>query len=164
MKNKKRNLFFIAVILNLSAFGQVTVTCTAYAEIVAMVTAKETVQLNFGRFSPGIGDGSITISPEGARLASGSATLIDGPFSQGAITVTGSENGSISVLLPTTQQLLHHFNSDNTIYLDKWTYSIPKTSITGNIVNIGATLHFGPVESNPVGNYSGTFQIILFYN
>jgi hypothetical protein len=164
MLNKKGFTFFIAVLFNLAVYSQVTVTGTVYTEIVSLTTAKETMQLNFGRFSPETGNGSITISPEGIRLASGSVQLLEGPFSQGIFTISGSETVSLSILLPTTRQLLRHFNSLNTLYLDKWTFNIPITERGDKIVNVGATLHFGPVESNPAGFYSGTYQIILLYN
>ena len=164
MKNKKWCLFIIAVLINLSAYSQITITGTAYTEIVPLATAKETVQLNFGRFSPETGGGSITVSPEGIRMTKNSVILLEGPFSQGTFTISGSENSSLSVLLPSTPQLLYHFNSSNTIYLNNWTFNILETATGDNIVNIGATLNFGSFEFNPAGFYAGTYQIILFYN
>jgi hypothetical protein len=164
MKKNKFYLLIITILLNISAFGQATVTATAYTEIVPLATVKETVQLNTGRFSVFADGGSITITPEGTRLASGSVILLDGPFSQAGFTITGSDNNSLSVLLPTAPQLLFHTNSVSTIYLDKWTCSVPKVRNGYVIVNVGATLNFKSIEANPAGIYTGRYQIIFFYN
>jgi len=164
MKNKKWCLFIIPFMINISAFSQVSVTGTVYTEIVPLASAKETVQLNFGRFSPEIGGGSITITHDGTRVANGSVTLLDGPFSQGTFTVSGSENNSLSVLLPGTLHLLYHNNSINTVYLDKWTFNIPGITTGNKLVYIGATLNFRSLEINPAGFYTGTYQVIFFYN
>ena len=163
MKNFKSCLIIIAVSLTYSSFAQISVTGTAYTEIVSLATANETVQLNFGRFYPEAGGGSITLSPEGIRMAYGNVKLLDGPYSQGVFTIAGSENNSLNIMLPTTPQLLYHNNSINTISLDQWTYYIPKTTSGDVYVNIGATLNFGPLESNPPGLYTGTYQIIFSY-
>jgi hypothetical protein len=157
-------MLLAAILINLSAFAQVTVTGTAYTEIVPLATINETIQLNTGRFSVLENGGSITITPEGSRLAKGSVILLDGPFSQASFTIKGSDNNSLSVLLPTTPQLLFHSNSVNSIYLDKWTYEIPKLSNGLVIINVGATLNFKSPESNPAGVYTGKYQIIFFYN
>jgi hypothetical protein len=164
MKNKKWYLFIIFFLINISVYSQVSVTGTAYTEIVPLATAKETVQLNFGRFSPDAGGGSITISYDGIRVATGLVTLLDGPFSQGTFAVSGSENNSLSVILPVTLQLLYHNKSINTVYLDKWTFNIPETTTGSRLVYIGATLNFRSLEINPAGFYSGTYQVIFFYN
>jgi|WetSurMetagenome_2_1015567.scaffolds.fasta_scaffold04341_4 hypothetical protein len=164
MKKIKLYTFLAAILMNLTAFGQVTVTGTAYTEIVPLATIIETIQLNTGRFSVLENGGSITITPQGSRLAKGSVILLDGPFSQASFTVKGSDNNSLSVLLPTTPQLLFHTNSVNTIYLDKWTYDIPRLSNGFVIVNVGATLNFKSLDSNPTGLYTGRYQIIFFYN
>jgi hypothetical protein len=163
MKKFKSCLIIIAVSLTYSSYGQISVTGTAYTEIVSIASANETVQLKFGRFYPEAGGGSITLSPEGIRMASGNVKLLDGNYSQGVFTITGSENNSLSILLPSTPLLLYHNNSINTIYLDRWTYSIPKTTSGDLYVNIGATLNFGPLESNPPGLYTGTYQVIFSY-
>ena len=164
MKNLKCCLVFIVVFLTFPLTGQVTVTGTAYSEIVELATANETVQLNFGRFTPETGGGSITLSPEGIRMANGNVKLVDGAYSQAIFTITGSGNNTLDVILPSTPQYLYHFNSINKMYIDRWTYSIPKTSSDEVIINIGASLNFGSMDSNPAGMYQGTYQVIFNYN
>ena len=163
MKIKKCMLFIFAILLYFSAYTQITLTGSAFTEIVPLATAKETVQLNFGRFSPKEDGGSITISPDGIRMSKNSVILLDGPSCQGTFKISGSANNSLSVLLPVTPQLLYHQNSVNTIYLDKWTFDMPVSNNDDCVVNIGATLNFKSVEVNPTGFYTGTYQIIFFY-
>lgn len=163
MKIKKFSMFIIAILTYFSAFTQITVTGSAFTEIVPLAIAKETVQLNFGRFSPKEDGGSITISPEGIRMAKNSVIMLDGPSCQGTFKISGSVNNSLSVLLPVTPQILYHQNSINTIYLDKWTFEMPVTSNDDCVINIGATLNFKSIEANPAGFYTGTYQIIFFY-
>jgi hypothetical protein len=164
MKITKYTLLILIIVLPNEVFCQMTVTGTAYTEIVPLASAKETVQLNFGRFSITGGGGSITISPAGSRTGDGSVLLLDGPYSQAGITISGSQNNSLTVLLPVTPQLLYHTNNVNTISLDKWKYYIPEGKNDNRIITIGATLNFKSIDSNPAGLYTGTYQIIFFYN
>lgn len=164
MKYNKFYLLIFGLIINISAYSQVSVTGTAYTEIVPLATVKETVQFNAGRFSVLSDGGSITITPEGTRLAKGSVILLDGPFSQGGFSISGSDNNSLSIILPNTPQFLYHTNSVSLIYLDKWTYDIPRIRNNNTMINIGATLHFKSIEANPAGIYTGKYQIIFFYN
>ena len=97
-------------------------------------------------------------------MANGNIKLVEGGFSQGVFIITGSGNNSINVLLPSTPQYLYHFNSINRMYLDKWTYNIPKVTSGNIIINIGATLNVGSPESNPAGMYQGKYQVIFGYN
>lgn len=164
MKTFKLPFLIIFILINLSAYGQVSVTGTAYTEIVPLSTVKETVQLNAGRFSSTANGGSITITPAGTRIANGSVILLEGPFSQGVFTVAGSANTTVSVLLPTTPQYLYHSHSSNSIYMDKWSFEAPRVTNGTLIINIGATLNFKSLDYNPAGLYIGKYQIIFFVN
>jgi hypothetical protein len=164
MKIYKFYLFIFAILLNNSVYSQVTTTGTAFTEIVPLTTVKETTQFNAGRFSVVSEGGSITITPAGNRLSKGSVVLLDGLFSQGGFLLTGSENNSIGVILPTTPQFLYSSNSVNKIYLDKWTYEAPRLNNGHVIVNIGATLNFKSLDANPAGVYMGKYHVIFVYN
>lgn len=164
MKTYKIYLLLIVLQINLSVYSQVSVTGTAYTEIVPLATVKETVQFNAGRFALVGNGGSVTITPQGTRLVEGSILVLDGPFSQGAFTIAGSEHSTISVILPSGIQMLYHSNSVNTIYIDKWDFDVPTSNGGYLIVNIGATLNFKSAEANPPGLYTGNYQVIFFYN
>jgi len=89
---------------------------------------------------------------------------MESTYSQGVFAITGAEINSLNVLFPDTPQLLYHTNSINTIYLDKWTFNSIFSTTGEVLVNIGATLNFGSLESNPSGLYIGTYQLIFNYN
>jgi len=51
------------------AKAQATATAHAFAEIIAALTATETAQLNFGKFSPEVQGGQVIVSPDLRELA-----------------------------------------------------------------------------------------------
>jgi len=67
-------LLVIALLAGLTIFkanAQANVTAKARAEVIEAITATETAQLNFGRFSPDIQGGKIILSPQGVRSVEG---------------------------------------------------------------------------------------------
>ncbi len=164
MKTFKYFLTVIALMTGFSSFGQVSVTGTAYTEIVPLVTAREKVQMNLGRFSTDEGGGSLVLTPDGLRIARGSVILLNSFASQAVFVISGSPDNSLSVLLPTTPQPLLHNRTSNRIYLENWTYNIPQTNDGKILVNVGATLEVGPESINPPGEYSGTYQVVFIFD
>lgn len=153
-----------AFLISISSLSQVSVTGTAYTEIVPMVTIKEKVQMNIGRFSTESGGGSIVITPEGVRIGKGSVVLLNGYYSQAIFIISGSSTNALSVILPGAPQPLYHNNSSNRVYLENWTYSTPGTNDGKTEIYIGATLEVGPDDLNPAGTYSGTYQVNFIFN
>ena len=78
-----------AVLFSLLFSGQVwaqaSVTAQAFAEVIEALTATETAQLNFGRFSPGVAGGEVIISPDGVKSAQGSVMLSEGTSITGQV-------------------------------------------------------------------------------
>lgn len=125
-----------------------------------------TVPLAFGRFAAGAG-GSVIVSPGGVRTASGGVVLLSsGAGSAAQFTLSGEPNRTYAIGLP----------SAGTIVLTSGTgHSMPVQSFSSNpsgsgqlgpggsqTIAIGATL--GVAASQPVGSYSGSFQVFLNYN
>ncbi len=164
MKMIKYILPIAALLISISSMGQVSVTGTAYTEIVPLVTIKEKVQMNIGRFSTESGGGSIIITPEGVRIGKGAVVMLNGYYSQAIFIISGSPNNSLSVILPSAPQPLYHNNSSNRVFLENWTYSIPGTKDGKTEIYIGATLEVGPDDLNPAGIYSGTYQVNFIFN
>ncbi|HKK41210.1 MAG TPA: DUF4402 domain-containing protein [Bacteroidales bacterium] len=164
MKTLRYSLTVIALLTGISSFGQVSVTGTAYTEIVPLVTAREKVQMNLGRFSTDKNGGSLVLTPEGFRIARGSVILLNSFASQAVFVISGSSDNSLSVLLPSTPQPLIHNRTSNRIFLENWTYDIPKTNDGKIQVNVGATLEVGPESINPPGEYTGTYQVVFIFN
>ena len=54
------------LLFTIKGWSQASVTAQAFAEVIAALTATETSQMNFGRFSPEVNGGQIVLSPSGA--------------------------------------------------------------------------------------------------
>jgi len=164
MRFSKFLLLLTTIITSLPVSGQISISGTAVTEIVPLVTVKEITQLNIGKFSSGENGGTITLTPNGTRTASGSVILIDSPYSQGSFSLSGFEPAGLSILLPSVAIPMIHNNSLSRVYLDNWTYEIP--SIKGNdvVINVGATLKVVSSERNPAGLYTGSYQVIFLFN
>ena len=168
-----RNLTFITLMLLSSfnlAWSQATVTAQAFAEVIEALSANETDQLNFGRFSTDVNGGDIIISPDGTRTIEGSVIGVAGPHSSGKFQVTGAPEASFTLQLPNGPAVLVHQETSKTMFVEDWVADPPvengPTVLTnGNkVITIGATLSVGSYEENPVGIYSGTFQLTFAYN
>lgn len=163
-------LICLSLLLSISARSQSTITAQAFAEVIAALTATETAQLNFGRFSPEVQGGQVIVTPSGVRSATGSVVLGGGTSSSGKFYITGAPDATFSIQLPTEPSYLLHQNSNKTMVVSNWS-SVPAagegTGILVNgeqYVNIGATLMVGSLIDNPVGMYAGTYELTFAYN
>jgi hypothetical protein len=150
--------------------SQSTITAQAFAEVIEALTANETDQLNFGRFSTDVNGGDIIINPDGSRSLQGSVIGVPGPHSQGVFQVTGAPEASFTLQLPDGPSILVHQESSKTMFVENWVSDPPVENGPAVLTNgsktisIGATLSVGSYDENPVGMYSGTFQLTFAYN
>ncbi len=163
-------IFFIVGGLNMSLKAQVNVTSQTFAEIIEALTASETSQLNFGKFYPTDAGGEVEVTPDGVRLAYGTVTLMGSDHSQAGYQVAGEDAVIYSIILPDGPITLITSNNPGTMTVDNWE-TIPPAGegsglITGGVqqVALGATLHVGSIDNNPVGVYSGEYSITFSYN
>jgi hypothetical protein len=174
-KMKNHILLFIGLALFLGiavqkAKAQATATAHAFAEIIAALTATETAQLNFGKFSPEVQGGQVIVSPDGIRTTSGSVILSGGIANSGIFYLTGAPDAAFSIQLPVGPAVLTHQNSTNTMLVSNWVSTPQSGTGTGvladgqQFVYLGATLQVGSMLDNPVGLYSGTFNLTFAYN
>ena len=168
-----RFLIVISLLLITSSkdvLSQSNVTAQAFAEVIEALSATETDQLNFGRFSTETNGGNIIISPDGNRSSQGSVILVNGPHSPGKFQVTGAPEASFVIQLPDGPSPLIHQGSNKTMMVESWISDPPvgegpATLTNGSqLISIGATLSVGSYDENPVGMYSGTFQLTFAYN
>jgi hypothetical protein len=152
------------------AFAQVSATGHVIAEIIPVFTATETSQLNFGRFSPGPQGGKIILSPQGSVSVLGSIYKGTGMHNAASFYVTGDQDASFSITLPENPVILKHTSSPKTMTIDNW-LSVPAPGAgMGSLQNgsqtiyIGATLNVGTLNDNPVGIYTGTYEISFDFN
>jgi hypothetical protein len=168
MKTLKNLAGIFILLINFTANSQVSCTGSVFAEIVPVTAASEINPLNFGQFTPIGGGGNVVITPQGNRISNGSVALTESLVHQGIFSVYGTQNNTVQVILPTSPVYIYHQNGINYMYLDTWTIEMPKAGSSMSnkdyLVNIGSTLHIGPIETNPIGAYSCTYQIIFLYN
>ena len=163
-------LLLFVVSCSSGAFSQASVTATAFAEVISALTATETSQLNFGRFSPEVQGGKVIVTPDGIRTTNGSVILSGGMVNSGIFYITGAPEAAFSIQLPNGPAILTHNISSKTMIIDNW-ISFPQagkgTGILANgeqFVYLGATLNVGSMLDNPAGLYSGAFNLTFAYN
>ncbi len=147
-----------------SATGQVI------AEIIPVFSASESSPLNFGRFAPGAQGGKIILTPQGTISIQGSIFKGPGPFNPGTFLVSGDADAAYSISLPSAPVVLKHTSDAKTMLVENW-MSVPGQGTgTGmlrdgfQVVYIGATLSVGTLHDNPVGVYTGSYNITFeFY-
>ena len=164
---------FAALYLAISMRGvdaQVTVTGQVFAEVVEVITATETSQLNFGRFSPGSQGGEIIITPDGNISTTGTVVMSGGVHNAATFNITGEDGATFSVTLPDGPVTLNHINDAKTMVVDTWVSDpsqgmwIDLSDHGSKVVKVGATLEVGIRNDNPVGLYSGSYSITFAYN
>jgi hypothetical protein len=123
--------------------------------------------LAFGAFYQGASGGTVTVTPEGSRSASGSVVLLFAgyPYSPALFTIRGNPGTLITimagpdVILPGSNGGSLTLQIGPTIPLSPFVLTAPFPEPTDFLV--GGTLIVGSPAANPPGAYSGTFTIIF---
>ena len=149
---------------------QASLNATATAQVIAALTATETTQLNFGRFSPETQGGTILLTPDGVLTTQGTVIPGGGAHSSASFYITGEPNATFSINLPSAPATLTNTVSSKTMQVTGW-QSIPAPGIGagkligGSVtVQVGAALNVGDMNANPVGINTGTYAITFSYN
>jgi hypothetical protein len=152
------------------AIPPATATGHVYAEIVPIFTASETVQMNFGKFSPGPQGGDIILTPENTISVLGSVYKGTGIHNAASFYVSGDVDASFTITLPVGPIVLTNMTNAKTMRIEDWV-SYPAAGLgTGRlqngfqVINVGATLKVGTLNDNPVGIYTGTYTITFDFN
>jgi hypothetical protein len=172
MKNFTRILFFVFLMLTVSVYlnAQVTVIGHITAEVVSPLTATETSQLSFGKFSPETSGGEIVLTPKGTASSTGTVSPISGTHNPGCFFISGIPDAIISMQLPSGPTTLTNSANTGTMTVTGWRSDPPQesnltiSSSGARAVTIGATLIVGNIQNNPVGMYTGTYNITFNYN
>jgi hypothetical protein len=166
-------LLSMVITFSVKGYSQLTsasVTGQAFAEVIAALTATETSQLNFGKFSPDVHGGQVSVTPDGMRSTTGTVILSGGTARSGIFYITGTPDALFSIQLPSGPAVLSEKNSGKTMQVTNWV-SYPQSGTgTGVLTNgqqfvyLGATLNVGSLIDNPAGLYSGAFSLTFAYN
>lgn len=181
MENKKQTTMknlnkLIATAMVLVGFAttlnaQSTASATATATIVTPISITKTgTDLNFGNIAVGSIGGTVTVAPDGSRTKTGGLTLPPtnlGTVSAAQFTVTGNNDYTYSITLPTSVTLTHTNNS-NTMTAGSFTSSTGGS--TGTLSSSGTqALNVGATLTVATGQLAGTytnaqFDVTVNYN
>ncbi len=150
--------------------AQTNVTATASAQVIAALTATETAQLNFGRFSPETQGGKVIVTPDNVRTAQGTVVLGGGSHNSASFYITGEYDATFSVTLPAVPAILTNTLNSKTMEVTDWQSNpapgigVGKLNGGAMTVQVGAVLNVGDMYANPVGIYTGIYAITFSYN
>ena len=134
------------------------------------VTVKNAQGILFGTFAHGSSGGSVTVTHEGARTATGSVILISqGSFSSPAVFLVEGIKGTLITISPILDATLSggnpaghltlKFDNPNIATSSGSPFILPYDSPAQMEIRIGGTLIVGNSGANPPGNYSGSFFV-----
>ncbi len=161
-------LAFIFVCQNLSA--QQVQTARISTEILPPNRLEENQRLRFGTFAMGGQDGSISLTVNNERVATGRIQLIDSQHNVGKFTFFSRPGSLITLTLPQQCVRLSADNSKYCITLNKFTANIPECGVfTSNEngiteVNVGATLNAITTGNTNTGFTNNTYEVVFLYN
>jgi hypothetical protein len=167
----KKIILVLIVIGGFSAasFAQETASATATANIVTPIAISKTTDMNFGNVAVSSSTaGTVILAPAGTRTKSGGVTLpvVPGTVTSAAFTITGQENYTYTISLPSTHTLSLSDNSASMV-VNTFTSTPSATgTLTGGTqtVNVGATLNVGAAQK--AGQYTNAtgFEVTVNYN
>ncbi len=171
---KSISLIFLLFVFAIKAEAQPssasTVTGHITAEVISTLTAIETSQLSFGKFSPGHQGGKLILTPESSISVMGSVWPGSGTHSAASFYVTGDPGVAFTISLPTAPVTITHTSSARTMNVEDWR-SVPEAEPGAGmlengfqVVYVGATLSVGTLNDNPIGVYTGTYTITFEFN
>jgi len=161
------------LIISTSIFAQNTARATANvnAHIIQPIAIQKNIDLNFGTVVPTENSGTVILSPTGVRTSTGGAVLITslpGTISSAKFTVTGQPDATYSISLPggnSVQISNGGSGSDNKMFVNNFVSDPTPNGLLENGTQeftVGATLEVK--ENQPVGMYTGTFEVTVSYN
>jgi hypothetical protein len=118
--------------------------------------------LNFGTFIQTGTNGTVTVTYDGARSATGGVILPNtGAFSSSALFEVTALPGTLITILNGSNAILSGSNTGSLTMVPGEASTRSPFIATSEITNvfIGGTLTVGSMSANPAGEYSGTFQV-----
>lgn len=136
------------------------------AMVLEPIQIEKTMDLDFGNVIKSSESGSLTLTPEGIRMANGVpvSESVPGRVSAAGAIITHSNN-SYAINLPSSLILVHEDNPSQMMKVEGFTLRKEHNSARGkDVLYIGATLH---LDANlPSGEYSALegFPVTVSYN
>lgn len=131
----------------------------------AAQTLTRSQDLSFGAFAAGSG-GTVTITPQGARTASGDVALIgNSQGSPAAFDVAGAANGTYQITLPANGTVTLTGSNGGSMTVSSFASSPSGqgqlNSLGTQTLQVGATLGVG--SNQAPGTYSGSFAVTVVF-
>jgi len=151
-----------------TAFTQVTASATATATILTPIAISNVDDMNFGNLAVNNTPGTIVLTPQGARTATGGVTFLPsnaGTITAASFTVTGLAAATYSITLPAAATVIT--NGVDNMTVDTWTSDpTPTGTLTGGseTLNVGATLNVPGSSSFGVYFSATPFNVTVNYN
>ena len=168
MKNLKNQLFIflttVFCLVSMDAFSQGAPTDSIPPDP-AKISIYTLQHMKFGAFTQGAIGGSVILSPEGLRTASGDVVLLNMgiPYNESIFEVEGIAGTSISIMNGPNATLTGSNGGSMSMEIGTSSPTSPfyiSVQPPGRTqVHVGATLVVGNPSSNPPGTYTGTFFI-----
>ena len=138
-------------------------TSQSGARMASSISIQEAADLIFGEVLPGPTPGTVVMSPDGVRSATGGASLgLPGSAGPARFTVDGEAGQAYSILLPETLDLL---SGPNRMVLDAWTSDPGGFGLLNGsgqqTLAVGATLNVAAHQ--PGGTYTRVFHVTVAY-
>lgn len=164
-----RTSFFLLLLMlfPVFAFSQATAKVNANATVIEPIRINKTVDLGFGDIISSFTPGTVTLSPDGTRVAAGVQISESSPgnVSPGKAEIIHGDN-SYSLTLPEAISLVNELNPNQVMIIDEFQVKSQKNTMGAgtDLINIGATLN---LEANQQpGYYTNTtgFNVTAAYN
>ncbi len=147
-----------------------TVTGHITAEVISTLSAIETSQMSFGKFSPGPQGGDLILTPHNTISVLGSVWPGSGTHNAASFYVTGDPGAAYTITLPASPVIIRHMGTARSMTVEEWRSAPEAAPGAGMLENgsqtvyVGATLKVGNLNDNPVGIYTGTYTITFDFN
>jgi len=141
-----------------------TVTAPVNVEIVRFLTLVNTSGLEFGKVAASGAPGTVVITHDGNRYATGGAAVDPADqFTPATFVIQGRPNESFTVQLPNRVELFDQNGNKITVENFQSNAENANLSPSGDMeINIGGKLNLDP--NQPSGSYNGTLVIDVYYS
>ena len=133
------------------------------AEVITPIALSKTTDLNFGQVVATGSSGTVTISAGGSLSVTGGAFLGHSTsISAAAFAVSGQTGASYSI--STDSSITIDDGSSDSMTVDSFSPSKSSGTLEGGVdtFSVGATLNVA--ANQPVGSYTGSFNVTVAYN
>lgn len=158
---------------NVSAQFTATDDAETHAYIVTPISILKTADLNFGSIVPNTSNGTVVITPAGARTFTGGPTAYVGSSTiaptAASFTVTGEKSASFSIAITAPNFDLTHTNGTDkmtvsSIVTDPLTQSTLDGTTGTRVINVGATLSVDAGQEPGTYTNTNALEITVTYN